>query len=407
MAGLFDSIFGDPSGQAMYALGSGLLGVRRGGEGRALQMAMQAYNEAQQEQRRNKLTDSQLALHDMQVKAMQQKIADDEAMRGIFKNPSNYMAPAQPAVPWGSGMTGGLDSQDINPGTPAQPPRIDQQRLIAAMASSGNPALVQKAIEMSVKDDTPIPVKEGEVLLDRNSRKPIFSNPKVHDPASVIQEFNLAVQQGYKGTITDWLIAQKRAGAQTTQIGIQNYQPFGQEIQKDAAKALSARFEQLQDAPTQVQNIAKAKELVAGASPFVGSGAEKKLEVVKFFNNNFGTNISPDAVRDAETLRTTLFMQIMDNLKKMDAQPSQMQQVMMRDALGNLNTDPGAIGTVLDVMESALRSKVSEHNKRVQGFTSRPGMAGVLPYEMTIALPESSQSGTLVYNPKTGKLERK
>ena len=60
MAGLLDKLFATPGDQAMWALGSGLLGVRRGNEGRAMYGAMDAYNQAQQEQRRNRLTDAQL-----------------------------------------------------------------------------------------------------------------------------------------------------------------------------------------------------------------------------------------------------------------------------------------------------------------------------------------------------------
>lgn len=59
MAGLLDGLFATPSDQALWALGSGLLGVRRGNEGRAMMGAMGAYNDAQQEQRRNSLVDLQ------------------------------------------------------------------------------------------------------------------------------------------------------------------------------------------------------------------------------------------------------------------------------------------------------------------------------------------------------------
>jgi hypothetical protein len=55
----------------------------------------------------------------------------------------------------------------------------------------------------------------------------------------------------------------------------------------------------------------------------------------------------------------------MDNLKKMDAQPSQLQQKMMMDALGNVNADPNAILRITDIMDEVIRGKVSAHNKRI------------------------------------------
>lgn len=72
MAGLLDSLFATPNDQAMWALGSGLLGVRRGNEGAALQNAMQVYNQAKNQQaedeyRRLRLQQMQKQLQDPQL----------------------------------------------------------------------------------------------------------------------------------------------------------------------------------------------------------------------------------------------------------------------------------------------------------------------------------------------------
>lgn len=67
--GLLDQLFATPGDQAMWALGSGLLGVRRGNEGQALMGALRTYNVADEGARRNKLTD-------MQMEVYQQTAAD-------------------------------------------------------------------------------------------------------------------------------------------------------------------------------------------------------------------------------------------------------------------------------------------------------------------------------------------
>jgi hypothetical protein len=115
----------------------------------------------------------------------------------------------------------------------------------------------------------------------------------------------------------------------------------------------------------------------------MGPGGEGLLGAAKFLNNRMGMNIDTEGVNSAEELRTRIFFNIMDNLKKMDAQPSQQQQQIMQQSLGNLGTDPNALPKVLDAFGDAIRGKVDLHNKEVAGATSR----GVkFPYDPTIDL---------------------
>ena len=84
-------------------------------------------------------------------------------------------------------------------------------------------------------------------------------------------------------------------------------------------------------------------------------------------------------------------MGIMDNLKKMDAQPSQQQQAAMKQALGNLGTDPNAMNAVLDVFGDIVRGKVDIHNTEVMGAEAR----GVkFPYNPVIKLKERTPAST-------------
>lgn len=76
--GLLDSLFSSPSDQALWALGSGLLGVRRGNEGAAMMNAMSTYNAAQQDQRKTKLADAQMQEILAQAKERQQRAAQLE-----------------------------------------------------------------------------------------------------------------------------------------------------------------------------------------------------------------------------------------------------------------------------------------------------------------------------------------
>lgn len=175
------------------------------------------------------------------------------------------------------------------------------------------------------------------------------------------------------------------AGATRVQTNVNAFTPASEEAQRDFMKSTRATYDQLKHAPVLLDSIEKAKELVPKAQPFVGSGAEGKLAFVKFLNNNFGADIKPEEVGNAEALRTRIFFNIMDNLKKMDAQPSEMQQKIMQEALGNLGTDPGALPRVLDAFGDVIRGKVTLHNQEVQGAIQK----GVkFPFEPLVKIPE-------------------
>ena len=164
---------------------------------------------------------------------------------------------------------------------------------------------------------------------------------------------------------------------------ILNYMPASEEAQKEFMKSTRLTYDQLKQAPATIQSIEKAKALIPGAKGFMGPGGESLLGAAKFLNNRLGMSINTAGVKDAEELRTRIFFNIMDNLKKMDAQPSQQQQQIMQESLGKLGTDPNALSAVLDAFADVMRDKVALHNEEVQGAIGR----GVkFPYDPLIKL---------------------
>jgi hypothetical protein len=134
----------------------------------------------------------------------------------------------------------------------------------------------------------------------------------------------------------------------------------------------------------------KAKEFAKNNS-FVGSAGEQKLAIVKFLNNNLGTTIAEKDVANAETLRTALFTNVLDHLRKLDSQPSQQQQQVLQESMGKLTTDPNALPQIIDFWKGQLAAKAREHNKRVKQTESK-GLK--FPYDITIQEPSTGQSAT-------------
>jgi hypothetical protein len=180
------------------------------------------------------------------------------------------------------------------------------------------------------------------------------------------------------------------AGSTRVQTNVNAFTPASEEAQRDFIKSTRTTYDQIKQAPVALESIEKAKALIPGAKGFMGPGGEALLTAAKFLNNRIGTTINTEGVKDAEELRTRIFFNIMDNLKKMDAQPSQQQQMIMQEALGKLGTDPNALPAVLDAFADVMRGKVQLHNTEVQSAINR----GVkFPYDPIVKMP-SRKSGT-------------
>jgi len=188
----------------------------------------------------------------------------------------------------------------------------------------------------------------------------------------------------------DTFMKMKRASASNTVTNVNAFAPASEEAQKDFMKSTRATYDTLKQAPATLKNIEEAKKLVPAAAAFMGTGGEGLKEAASFLNNRLGMNIDTKGVVAASELQSRLFQGILDNLKKLDAQPSQSQQAALQTALGSLNTDPNALPRVLDSFADTIRAKVDLHNTEVTGAESK----GVkFPYSPIINLPAKTSGG--------------
>jgi hypothetical protein len=181
-------------------------------------------------------------------------------------------------------------------------------------------------------------------------------------------------------------IANAGAARQTTNVNTQI--PASEEAQKEFMKEARVTFNTLKSAPSVLANMEEAKKLIPSAKGFMGPGGEPMLKAASFLNNRLGTNIATEGITDATVLRSRLFTGVIENLRKLDAQPTQSQQQVLQDAIGNLGTDPNALPRVLDAFGDILREKVGSYNSEVKDAESR----GVkFPYNPVIKMPEAKK----------------
>jgi len=175
------------------------------------------------------------------------------------------------------------------------------------------------------------------------------------------------------------------AGAARQTMQVNTMLPASEKAQEEYMKEARVTFNTLKSAPSVLNNMEESKKLVSSAKGFMGPGGEPLLKAASFLNNRLGTNIATEGVQDATVLRSRLFTGVIENLRKLDAQPTQAQQQVLQDAIGNLGTDPSALPRVLDAFGDILREKVGAYNEDVQSAESR----GVkFPYNPVIKLPE-------------------
>lgn len=179
------------------------------------------------------------------------------------------------------------------------------------------------------------------------------------------------------------------APAPSASVKVNTFTPASEEAQKDFMKAASATRDALKNAGTTLDNLEKARELIPSAKGFMGPGGESLLKAASFLNSRLGTSINVKGVSDATELRSRLFQGVIDNLRKVDAQPTEAQQTILQDALGRIGTDPNALSQVLDFQEQMIRSRVSAFNDEVTEAEKR----GVkFPYRPQITLPQSKRA---------------
>lgn len=265
MAGLLDGIFDSEGGR----LGLGLLaaaGPRADGAGfgQRLQEAVGYTDQFKQQQFAQKHQAMQEQMHALQLQEAQQKQKEQEEYRNLV---AQYAKPAMPAVPpiQGDALLPPHLQSGILPreGLPAVPPIFDRAGFGSALEAKD--PVKGLAYQASIaKDDAPIKLSAGEQLFSGKASgyKPLLSVPKERVAPAAVQEYEYAKGQGYGGSLNDWLIAQKRAGASSTTVnmtdgqkGFENEMKLGgafkqEPIYKDHAAVQSA-FSQINGALAQ------------------------------------------------------------------------------------------------------------------------------------------------------------
>lgn len=219
-----------------------------------------------------------------------------------------------------------------------------------------------------------VDVSGKKIFIDENPNSPSFGKEIITGQA--VQPFPADVEEQKKRLAA--------AGKPSVDVKVAAFTPASEAAQKQFMDETAKERAALRNAPDTLANLDRARTLISGAKGFMGTGGDPLLRAASFLNNRLGFTIDTKGVADATELRTRLFDGILDNLKRLDSQPSQEQQRVMQEALGTLGTDPLALPRILDKIEESVRGRVSRYNKDVTDAENR----GVkFPYKPQIDIP--------------------
>jgi hypothetical protein len=371
----------DPANMGLLNLSAGLLqasgpSLKPVSFGQALGQGMQQGTQAYQNASQLKIMNE---LHGMQAAKLK---ADVDARNRQLQLMGGLLSSGQPQPLGPQAMAAGAAEGDIGPtltnlkrldsmqGNPVlqQYTPIPLDRLAAAAAGGVDISPFLKLNEQAQPDVMTIDRGNTIDLVDkRNPLRTLQSRPKGSAPGA--RPFEASDIDA--GKYREFLTGKAAAGSSKNITNVNAFTPASEAAQREFMDKTSKTYDALKTAPVMLENIRKAKDIAASSNPFIGSFGTQKAAVAQFFNNNLGTSIAPDSIADAGELKNRLFQQIMENLKKMDAAPSQMQQQLMMEALGNLNTDPKALQQIMSVTEEVIKGKVEIHNKEAADAEKR------------------------------------
>jgi hypothetical protein len=267
------------------------------------------------------------------------------------------------------------------------------QALADAKALSASNSLRGEEITRLQESTQPVDAKEK---LIRDYDQAIREGRSPNDP--YMQDLRLQIEHN-----------RSFAPPARTDIKVNSYMPASEEAQKRFMDESAKQRTALRNSKGAIDNINKAIALIPSSAQFMGPGGEPLLNAASFLNNRLGLTIDTKGITNATELRSRMFSNVIDTLKKLDSQPSERQQATLEKALGTIGEDPNALVNVLRAFQDVIRGKVEDYNADVTDAEKR----GIkFPYKPQIDLgeyggrtpPTSAAVAYLKANPATRAL---
>ena len=180
------------------------------------------------------------------------------------------------------------------------------------------------------------------------------------------------------------VMAHKNASASNSTVHINNFEPFADAAQKDAAKILGADQTRLESAPDKIRNLDTVMTTLKNNPTFVGPQGSNLTAIASYANKYFGANIPPDKIADTAFIKNVMTQIATARLKQSDPNPTEKQMGLMLQTIGSIDTDPNALYKLAQQERDAIVNSVTRHNDRVTEAEKRAKNGFVFNYKVEV-----------------------
>lgn len=194
--------------------------------------------------------------------------------------------------------------------------------------------------------------------------------PEVQRPTTTQQDYDRAVQQGFKGTFLDYKKALAEAGRPTTTItnDLRQETALVTALGKEQAEAIAKGREGASSAASNLATINTGRQLLK-EGVLTGTGAEFLVnlnQALKTIGIDFGY---AEASANAQAFTATMGASVGQLIKQFGAGTGLSnadREYAEKMAGGKITLDEKAIRRILDINERASRNVIQAHNKSVE-----------------------------------------
>lgn len=264
--------------------------------------------------------------------------------------------------------------------------------------------LARRAVELGIADEGTAasqlqqiialpPEQRSQVLSQFGSQAAVPAAAKEPQLTAEQREYNLAKEQGFKGTFMEYKQALKPAPAQVSVKLPEQEKEFEKALGSGQAKKLLDDKIVADDARSIIDTVQQGRRLLQSGM-ITGFGAETLTQLGAALNQA-GIKFAEEPVANTQAFSASMAANVGRIIKQFGAGTGLSnadREYAEKMAGGKVTLDRKAIERILDINERAARNVIAAHNKRAAGVkTNVPLMVEAPPAEAPAAAPQTGR----------------
>lgn len=186
------------------------------------------------------------------------------------------------------------------------------------------------------------------------------ANPEPAKPTDDMREYEAAVQQGYGGTIQDWIMDTKRAGASQTNIDMKGAGAW----ETESAKLFAKRYDEMTTQAAKAQEMLGLYDIAAQAldsglrTGAMGSGEQALRQFGVYLGIGDADKVAGGELLSAVTNRMALMMRNPDSGMGMPGAVSDRDLTFLKEAQIGLDRSPEGNRQMLEAFRKIEQRKI-------------------------------------------------